>query len=167
MFTLESMLVLFMIGIIIFTIIDVFLDSDGWFFIISSIILSVVIFTNVPTDKKFKEFESTEVHSTAMNYNSIQGSFFLGSGYINSREMYSANIYEDGAYERFYIPVLNTRRIIDENLNDTAVYMRATCEYIPTWLFTRNSGNDKCPNDIKKDELFIPKNTLIKKLNFQ
>ena len=167
MFSVGYIFIILIFIIIILAIIDVMLNADGVLFLFGFVVLASVTFSNIPSDMKFTRFEKTEVHSTAMNYNSIQGSFFLGTGYINSTEMYSANIYIDGAYERFYIPVVGTRRIIDENLTDTAIYMKAICRYVPTWLFTRAEHNYSCPSDIKKDELYIPKNTLIKQLNFQ
>ena len=167
MFSIGALFGILIFIIIILAIIDGMMDAEGWLFIIMGMVLASVTFSNIPSEKRFVKFEKTEVHSTAMNYNSIQGSFFLGTGYINSKEMYSANVYLDGAYERFYIPVVGTRRIIDEDLTDTAIYMKAICKYVPTWLFSRDTHNYSCPYDIKKSELYIPKNTLIKQLNFQ
>ena len=142
-------------------------DIAGFVFFLLLIIYSSIIGVNTTDEVYFDKFKETKVHSTAMNYNSIQGSFFLGSGYINSKEMYSANyLQDDGAYVRFYIPVASTKRYPKEHLKDYAIYRQPICKIKPTWLFSDDS-EDVCPPSKKMGEIFVPINTIVKQLNFQ
>lgn len=134
---------------------------------IGVVVISVIVFSNLPEKVYFDRFNETKVHSTAGNYNNIEGRFFLGSGYINSTEMYSTNfLEEDGAYTRFYIPVAKTKRYVKNSLTDFAIYKRPICKKEPTWLWTDNNSFE-CSRSIQMGELYIPKGTIIKKLNFQ
>jgi len=166
MFNIENIGLILIIIIISLMVIDTANNGNGLLFILGIIIFGLIIFSNITYKDEFLKFNKIKIHSTAGEYNNITSSFFLGTGFINSQEMYKANIYDGKAYERIYIPVKNTKRIITSYLIDKAIYKEPICSQKSTWLFYSNKIN-KCSSDIKKGELLIPKNTIIKQLNFQ
>jgi len=153
--------------IIAVSILTYFMASDFWSLLVTGLLIGVFII-----NYKFSKIEKVKtktytIISIAGDQQKINGSFFLGTGIIKSKEYYLANVQKRNEIERLYIPVENTIRIIDNNLIDKAIYKEYYC--IRKGLFTK-SDIDNCYNFLNskfKNVLLIPKNSIIKQINFQ
>jgi len=148
-------------SIIIFGIIDEMLDAEGGIGVFGVFVTFVMLMSQHPTGEVYHHTVTTEIHSTAENYNAISGSFFLGSGYINSREQYAGNTFDGEYYERVYIPVSSVKRKMINS--DVALWHQRKCVAKSTWLF-KNSDIFACKD---KDILEVPTGTIIKEMKFQ
>jgi len=156
-------LVVFIIisSIIVFGIIDVMLDAQGGLAFVGLVLVFFLTMTQHPKGEVYHHTVTTEIHSTADNYNQTTGSFFLGSGYIDSREMYAGNTFDGEYYERVYIPVSGVKRKMINS--DVALWHQRKCTFKSTWLF-KNSSIFSCKG---KDILEVPTGTIIKEMKFQ
>jgi len=156
-------LVVFIIicSFIVFGIIDAVLDGDGVMLALGFFVTFAILMSQQPFDQVYHHTVTTEIHSTAENYNAISGSFFLGSGYINNREQYAGNTFDGEYYERVYIPVSGVKRKMINS--DVALWHQRKCTYKSTWLF-KNSDIFACK---AKDILEVPTGTIIKEMKFQ
>jgi len=105
-------------------------------------------------------WQESKVISLAKSMPQLSGSFILGSGNIAETEYYYANtINNKGAIERKYIPVEKTTRYIDENLTDTARYLKPICMHDSNWLFHASKDDTFVCLEVKR-KLYVPKNTI-------
>jgi len=146
---------------IVFGIIDAMLDAEGGILGLGILVTFAAMMSQHPKGEVYHHTVTTEIHSTAGNYNAISGSFFLGSGYINSREMYAGNTFDGEYYERVYIPVSGVKRKMINS--DVALWHQKKCTFKSTWLF-KNSDIFACK---AKDILEVPTGTIIKEMKFQ
>lgn len=161
-----SMGLYFFLCIIIFMVLmvrSVIKDDSGGLMILFFVGALVLWAHNIPEKEEFVKYEKYDIHSTAGNYNKISCTFTLGSGYINSQEMYSGNTFDGEFYERIYVPVATTKRLVVGYLNDKAIYKQPICKYNAT-LF-RFDDSFECKNI--KGILEVPKGTIVQQLNFQ
>jgi hypothetical protein len=163
MFDVSSALPFFGLGFLAFFLILKFNKLTEATLILLIVYLTVIM-SSLPKGEKFYTYKNYKIHSTADNYNSINGIFCLGTGNINSREMYAGNVFDGEMYERIYIPVATTKRKVIDYLTDTAIYKKPVCKRNSSWLFYDNNTFE-CENI--KGILEIPKETIVKKLNFQ
>jgi len=125
---------------------------------------AVVNHTKVVDSKKYT------IYSTASDSKlKTSGEFFLGTGTIDSKEVYLGNIQtKPNVFNRIYIPVAQTDRIIDSNLTNKAIYVHKICR---TYHLMSYSIKFPCISDDESsnihDVLYIPKNSIIHQLNFQ
>jgi len=161
------LLLLTSLWVISVSVLGYFKVSDFWSLMVTAFFIGIFVvnykFSNVEKVKT----KTYTIISTAGNQQKIKGGFFLGTGIIKSKEYYLANVQKDNEIERLYIPVEDTVRIIDNNLTDKAIYKEYYC--IRKGLFTK-SNVDKCinfENSKFKNVLLIPKNSIIKEIDFQ
>jgi len=157
-------LTIFIITFIVGTLVSFTFKNDNLAIIVSiGTFLFLNFFAHTIKDVKIIK-EKYIIHSTAGDQIFTSGSFILGSGIIKSKEYYLTNIKKGNRIERLYIPVDKTVRIIDPKLKNIAIYYKLYCKIkYPFYIKTI-----RCYEYNKtKDIFYIPKNAIVKRINFQ
>jgi len=157
---------IFILFLVIGIVWDFFAESEGLvgflgFFI--GIIFAAAVAESDP-EVIFDHNQSIEIYSSGGDYNQISGQFSIFSGILDSKEQYAVTVKNGEYFDRLYIPVVNTHRIVNRDLDGTAIYTERTCVYKWTILgFPCHQEMKQCP---EKNILEVPEGAIIKSMNF-